>query len=739
MAILNKKHDIVSTKNIICASFISDPLETTENVPVFRKEFEIDDRKSVKAAVLDITCMGCYEAHINGKRVGEFRFAPGFTSYNHRIQFQSYDVSDLIVEGVNTIEVIVGNGWFFGGVGHNSFDEGKHRSLISSLCLKSEDGSERFVRTDKSWSVAKSPILYSDIYNGETYDSRVIPSDWHDVAIDEFGKSVIVPNEGEEVKEIETVGAVSLIITPNGERVIDFGQNLTGYVCFRTVGKSGDEIIIDHAEVLDRFGNFYTDNLRSAKQRVKYICNGDDTWYHPVFSFQGFRYIRLVSFPEEVYIGDFYAIVVHSDMRRTGYFECSEPLVNKLYNNVIWGQKGNYLDIPTDCPQRDEREGWTGDANVFCRAAIYNYDVERFYTKWLHDLALDQKSDGAVTSLVPMAWDITGAGCFAWGDAATSCPWELYVAYGNKQILRDQYDSMKSWVRYVSNKGNTPAEWASGPQFGDWLAMDSGEGANVGATPFDFLATAFLAYSAEIVVKSGREIGEDVSEFEQIAKKAKDAFNSEFILPDGKTVCDTQTSYCVALAFDLVDDKKKCAAHLAEKVKQNGNKIQTGFIGTAYIMDALSSNGYADVAYSLLLQREFPSWLYSVRKGATTIWEHWDGIKPDGTMWSDTMNSFNHYSYGAVAAWMYGTIAGIKPDETNPGYKNIIISPIPDARMSYAKASLLTRHGVVKSEWVKKDDGFDYRITVPMGTTADITIGGSSYKVDGGEYCFHSK
>lgn len=738
MSILKEQKTEVNMRNILNASFISDPLEPVETVPLFKKEFKVENRDNIVSAVLDVTCFGCYEARINGKRVGDFRFAPGFTSYNHRVQFQSYDVSDMITEGNNVIEIMVGDGWFFGGVGHNSFNEGKHRALIASLCLSLNDGTEQFVRTDESWKVAGSPILYSDIYNGETYDSRIIPSDWRDVSVDEFDKGVIVMNEGEQVKEIERVSAVSLIITPKGERVIDFGQNLTGYVCFRTVGKSGDEIVIDHAEVLDRFGNFYTDNLRSAKQRVKYICNGEDKWYHPVFSFQGFRYIRLESFPEEVYIGDFYAIVVHSDMQRTGYFECSEPLVNQLYKNVIWGQKGNYVDIPTDCPQRDEREGWTGDANVFCRAAIYNYDVERFYMKWLHDLALDQKSDGAVTSIVPMAWDITGAGTFAWGDAATSCPWELYIAYGNKQILRDQFESMKAWVRFVSNKGSTPAEWAAGPQFGDWLAMDSGDGASIGATPFDFLAAAFLAYSAQIVVKSGREIGEDVSEFEVIAQNAKEAFQRDFILPDGKTTCDTQTSYCVALAFDLVTDKKSCAARLAEKVKLNGNKIQTGFIGTAYIMDALSSNGYADVAYSLLLQREFPSWLYSVRKGATTIWEHWDGIKPDGTMWSDTMNSFNHYSYGAVAAWMYGTITGIKPDESNPGYKNIIIAPIPDERMSYAKASLLTRCGLVKSEWKRNGDGYDYYIAVPENATADITIAGKTYKVSGGEYHYHA-
>ncbi|MBO5670068.1 MAG: alfa-L-rhamnosidase, partial [Clostridia bacterium] len=395
--------------------------------------------------------------------------------------------------------------------------------------------------------------------------------------------------------------------------------------------------------------------------------------------------------------------------------------------------RDNFLDIPTDCPQRNERLGWTGDAEVFCRTAAYNYDVERFFAKWLRDLEADQAESGAIASVVPnMLWDPDGA--FAWGDAATVCPWEIYRAYGDPKILARQFNSMMKWVDYVYNKGNGPEAWGGGNQYGDWLSLDAEEGSCYGATSHQLLATAFLFYACDLLIKAGRVLGRDMAVYEARRREVGETFVQHFVDENGWLTSDTQTAYVCALRFGLAPDVPRYAAHLAELIKNNGNKLKTGFIGTAFIMEALSENGYADVAYSLLLQKEFPSWLYSVRKGATTIWEHWDGLKPDGSVWSKDMNSFNHYAYGAVASFMYGTICGIQPDEEHPGYANIKIAPIPDARLDWAHAMLDTRHGTVISGWEKCEGGYRISVTVPDGATADVTVGDKTEHVAGGTY-----
>ncbi len=506
-------------------------------------------------------------------------------------------------------------------------------------------------------------------------------------------------------------------------------------MCFRTVGDIGSRIVLDHCEMLDKDGNFYTENYRAARSQVTYITDGNrENWYHPHFSFQGFRYIRLTEYPtNDIYLGDFTAVVVHSDLRRTGYFSCSDPLVNRLYENVIWGQRGNFLDVPTDCPQRDERLGWTGDAQVFCRTAAYNFDVEKFFRKWLRDLAADQGPGGAVPDIIPALWGANGThGAFAWADAATVCPWEIYRAYGNKEMLAEQFPSMKGWVDFLRSKGSTPEAWNNGPQYGDWLGLDAEEGSYRGATSDPLLATAFVVYAADLLIKAGLELGYDMDEYVAFKQLAADAFRKEFVGEDGMLTCDTQTAYLCALAFGLAPDPATYAAHLADKIHKNGDHIQTGFIGTAYIMDALTDNGYADVAYTLLLQKEFPSWLYCVRKGATTIWEHWDGLKPDGSMWSRDMNSFNHYAYGAVASWLYGTVAGIKPVE--PGYKKVRIAPVVDPRLDWAEGSVDTAYGQVAARWVKEADGYTLTVAIPEGMTAEVDFGGDVKEVAGGIY-----
>lgn len=725
---------MIMLKSLQNAVFITNDDPKSSECPAFRRLFRTE--KTVSSASLAVTARGVYEAYLNGSRIGEFRFAPGFTSYRHRIQVQTYDVTALVRAGENDLTIWNGNGWHYGALQRGAYENIAERAVIACLTVTYADGTTDTVATGNDWEWAKTNILFSDLYHGEIYDANLTVTDWKPVTLAAKGPAELIPQEGEEVREAETVPAVSLIITPKGERVIDFGQEVTGYVSFRTVGSIGSRIVLDHAEMLDAAGNFYTENYRSARSQVVYITDGNkDNWFHPHFSFQGFRYIRLTEYPEkDIYIGDFRAIAVHSDMKRTGHFSCSEPLINRLYENVIWGQRGNFLDIPTDCPQRDERLGWTGDAQVFCRTAAYNYDVDRFFHKWLHDLAIDQRADGAVAQIVPALW--TPDGAFAWGDAATVCPWETYRAYGDKSILEEQFDSMKAWVDYLKNKGDSPEEWNAGGQYGDWLGLDAEEGSYRGATSDPLLATAFLVYASGLLIKAGKALGKDMSAYEALNAHVKEVFVSSFVGEDGMLTCDTQTAYVCALHFGLAPDPAAYAKHLADKIHANGDKLQTGFIGTAYIMDALTENGYADVAYTLLLQKDFPSWLYCVRKGATTIWEHWDGLKPDGSMWSRDMNSFNHYAYGAVASWLYGTVAGIRPDEEKPGYEKILVHPIPDARLDWAEATLETKFGTVKSAWKKSGEPGTYtaEITVPAGAEAEITVGADTYSVGAGDY-----
>lgn len=729
--------------NIKSASFITSPSDLGTACPVFKKEFSTAGE--VKKAELCITALGLYEAEINGMRVGDFVLAPGWTSYRKRLQYQTYDVTTMLKKD-NCIQVTAGNGWC---VGRLTWEDKRHFfadtvAIIAALEICYTDGQVETFVTDNSWLCTQSPILMSEIYNGETYDARHIPCDWKPVKLYESNKDVLIPQEGEYIKEIETLKPVSLIHAPNGETLIDFGQNMTGYVEFRVKGNPGEIAEISHAEVLDKEGNFYTENLRDAKQTVTYICDGTTQTFKPHFTFQGFRYVRVNQWPEEIQLENFTAIVVHSDMKRTGHFECSNAKVNRLYQNVVWGQKGNFVDVPTDCPQRDERLGWLGDAQVFCQTAAYNFDVEKFFRKWLHDLAADQYEDGGLPAVIPCVLPRdNGADSAAWGDAATVCPWQIYVAYGDKQVLADQFDSMKAWVEHIRAQGDNEYLWNTGEHYGDWLGMDAPAGSVKGSTSEHLIATAFYAYSTSLLIKAGKVLGKDMSEYESLYQGIRKAFQETYI-KDGTFITNTQTAHIVALYFDLVDDKPYYAKRLADMIKANGNRLCTGFVGTAYLMLTLSQNGYHDLAYTLLLQEEFPSWLFSVNMGATTIWEHWDGIRADGSWWTPgpglddftQMNSFNHYSYGAVAAWMYGVMAGINPDEAQPGYRHILLKPVTDERIDYVKASVDTRHGTVASSWERKDGKVTYHFEVPEKATATISIGSFTEEVGPGTYTY---
>ena len=684
-------------------------------------------------AMLEITALGVYEAKLNGERIGDFILAPGWTSYLNRLQVQSYDVTNLL-KTENSLEVTIGQGWRTIADKRDGRDFLGYRdtALIAELTLVYADGRTESIVTDSSWTARESKLRYTNIYDGDIYDATFkAGSARHCICVD-LEKDMLIPQEGEKIVEQERMPALQIIKTPAGETVIDFGQNMTGYVEFRIKGTPGAQATISHGETLDRDGNFYNANYRSARAQIKFTCDGEEHTYKSALTFFGFRYIRLENWPDEIKKENFTAVVVHSDIRRTGYFECSDEAVNRLFKNIIWGQKGNFLDVPTDCPQRDERLGWTGDAQVFVRTASLNFDVERFFKKWLRDLAADQGRDGCVPSVIPNISDDMG-GSSAWSDAAVICPWEIYRTYGDKAVLEEQFDSMKAWIDWMRERSENGRR-SGGSHFGDWLGLDSPEGSYKGATPEDLIATAYYKYSTELFIKAAHALGRDVAEYENIPAEAAKAFRREY-MENGRVKNATQTACVLALYFDITDDRAATATQLNELVKRAGH-LETGFVGTPYLLHALSNNGYAETAYDLLLRREYPSWLYPISKGATTVWEHWDGIKPDGTMWSTDMNSFNHYAYGAVADWMYGSAAGINSDPDRPGFEHIIFRPVTDRRLDFVKASIDTRRGTVASEWRRENGRIKYIFTVPEGCCASAVIGGEKHEVGAGTHEF---
>lgn len=684
-------------------------------------------------AILKITALGVYEAKLNGERVGDFILAPGWTSYLNRLQVQSYDVTNLL-KTENSLEVTVGQGWRAIANKRDGSDFLGYRdtALIAELTIVYADGTAESIVTDSSWAARESKLRYTNIYDGDIYDATFkAGSARHCICVD-LEKDMLIPQEGEKIVEQERMPALQIIKTPAGETVIDFGQNMTGYVEFSIKGTPGAQATISHGETLDRDGNFYNANYRSARAQIKFTCDGEEHTYKSALTFFGFRYIRLENWPDEVKKENFTAIVVHSDIRRTGYFECSDETVNKLFKNIIWGQKSNFLDVPTDCPQRNERLGWTGDAQVFIRTASLNFDVERFFKKWLRDLAADQGRDGCVPHVVPNIFDDMG-GSSAWSDAAVICPWEIYRTYGDKAVLEEQFDSMKAWIDWMRERSENGRR-SGGSHFGDWLGLDSPEGSYKGSTPDDLIATAYYKYSTELFIKAAHALGRDVAEYENIPAEAAKAFRREY-MENGRVKNATQTACVLALYFDITDDRAATATQLNELVKRSGH-LETGFVGTPYLLHALSDNGYAETAYDLLLRREYPSWLYPISKGATTVWEHWDGIKPDGTMWSTDMNSFNHYAYGAVADWMYGAAAGINSDPDRPGFEHIIFRPVTDRRLDFVKASIDTRRGTVASEWRRENGRIKYIFTVPEGCCASAVIGGEKHEVGVGTHEF---
>lgn len=711
--------------------------------PMLRREFELDG--AVKSARAYVTSHGLYEMKINGRKVGDQVFTPGWTSYNKRLQYQTYDITDLLEPGVNAVGVILGDGWYRGWIGFGGQRNfyGTRLGLLAQIEITYTDGRTETVGTDESWKASTGPILMSDIYDGETYDARMEKdgwsspgyddSGWSDVTVTGHSKEILIAPEGPPVRKIQEIRPVEILTTPEGDTVVDMGQNMVGWARLKVNGPRGTEVTLIHAEVLTKEGNFYTENLRAAAQKDTYVLKGGgEEIYEPHFTFHGFRYVKVKGYPGELTQDNLTGVVIHSDMEPTGHFETSNPLVNQLQHNIVWGQKGNFLDVPTDCPQRDERLGWTGDIEVFAQTACYNMNAAGFLTKWLRDLEADQLDNGSVPYVIPNVLGDRAAGASGWADASVIVPWTIYQAYGNVQILETQYESMKGWVEYMRQRAaqdSTTYLWDSNFTFGDWLSFSSTASDYPGAyTEKDLISTAYFARSTDLLRRSAEILGkkEDARDYVALFGKIKEAFRQEYLTANGRILSNTQTSYLLALQFGLLpkDMEREAVQYLVSRINERGH-LTTGFLGTPHLNPVLSRYGYTGQAYELLLRKKYPSWLYPVTMGATTIWERWDGIKPDSTFQDAGMNSFNHYAYGAIGEWLYRAVAGIGP--AAPGYKQIAIHPHPGG-FTYVRSMINSMYGKVESAWELNEDEYSLSAEIPENTRATVTLPGAGGK-----------
>ena len=689
--------------------------------PVFGKTFAID--KKVKKAHLYATAHGVYEVTLNGQTVGDYRMAPGWTSYHNRLQYQIYDVTELL-DTENKIEITVGNGWYKGILGFTCEPNhyGTQTGAFAELHVEYEDGSKEVIATDETWSVKTGEIRYSEIYMGETIDTDAPEITEGNVVVKEFDKTVLTAQENEPVRITEKIEGKELIVTPKGERLVDFGQIVTGVVELHVKGEKGQKIVIRHAEVLDKDGNFYPETLRQAKSIDTFICNGEEQIFRPHFTFHGFRYI-CVEGMEEFTANQFIACVTHSDMEKTGDFTCSNQKVNQLQSNITWSQRDNFLDIPTDCPQRDERLGWTGDAQVFSWTAAFNRNTALFYTKWMRDVAAESSLEKGVPHVVP---DILGQySASAWSDVAVIVPWVVYQIYGDKGILEENWKCMHEWVDYIKNNCGENGLWQSGFQYGDWLALDKEESADrTGATDKYMIANTYYLYVTDLVKQTAQILGktEEAVKYEELYTTTLEAFREEYYTSTGRIVSETQTGAILSLYFDLARDKdrKRILNTLLTNIANHKNHLATGFVGTPYICHTLSENGEHEMAATLFMKEDYPSWLYAVNMGATTIWERWNSIKPDGTFDESGMNSLNHYAYGSVGDWMYRKVAGLS--QLEPGYKKFQVKPMFVKGIEEWGTEFESVYGKIVANTSCKNGKIHVHVEVPANTTAVIVL-----------------
>ncbi|GAB2455440.1 alpha-L-rhamnosidase [Conyzicola lurida] len=731
--------------------------------PIVRRGFRTEG--VIAAARLYVSAHGLYEVEINGERVGTDAFSPGWTVYRERLRYYSYDVTGLLADGENAIGAWLGDGWYRGRLGwrggfRNLF--GDDLSLIAQLEIRYADGRVDTVATDGDWKAALGPIVSSGLYDGETYDARDEVDGWSSPRFDDAGwtpvatgirdPATLVAPEGPPVRCTQEVAPVSVLTTPSGAAVLDLGQNLVGRLRIRVRGAAGDTVTIRTAEVMQD-GEIYTRPLRDAKSTDVYTLAGRDVEeWEPRFTIHGFRFAEISGWPgdisEAVANGDIVARVYHSDLERTGWFDSSNALVNRLHENVLWSMRGNFVDIPTDCPQRDERVGWTGDIQVFAPTASFLYDVSGMLSSWLKDVAVEQLPDGTVPWYVPVIpakhmWTPIRPGA-VWGDVAVLTPWVLYERFGDAGILAAQYDSAKAWVDLIDRLAGPDHLWNEGFQLGDWLDPAAPPQDPADATTDKYLvATAYFAWSTQHLAKTAAVLGrvDDAARYSALAAEIRVAFADEYLLADGRMTSDAQTAYSLAITFDLIPDPgqlDRAGSRLAELVAEAENRIATGFAGTPLVSDALTRAGAIDSAYDLLLEPECPSWLYPVTQGATTIWERWDSQRPDGTVNPGTMTSFNHYALGAVADWLHRVVAGIAP--AAPGYRSIAFAPRPGGGFTRASAQHETPYGRASIEWHIVEDELVVEVVVPTGADATVELPGQTpIPVGSGSHRFTSK
>ncbi len=692
--------------------------------PYLRKTFSLD--RSIKRATVYVSALGLYELHINGKRVGKDYFTPGWTDYPTRVYYQTYEVTDLINTGQNAIGAILADGWYAGYVGFGRKRElyGDKPRLLVQLEVEFANGDIQTVISDKSWKATYGPILEADFLMGETYDGRKEMPGWDKAEFDDSAwetadmtnviDSKIEAYPGVTVQKILEIKPKELSEPRKNVYVYDLGQNFAGWVRLNVSGEAGTKVVLRFAEVLNPDGTIYTENLRAARCTDTYILKGKDREiWEPRFTFHGFRYVEVTGYPEKPPIDAITGIVVHSNTPQTGSFECSIPMVNQLYSNIVWSQRSNFIEVPTDCPQRDERLGWTGDAQIFVRTSTYNMDVAAFFTKWLVDLEDAQSKEGAFPDVAPRKVAM-GDGTAAWGDAGVICPWTIYEVYGDKRVLEKHYDSMKKWIDYLQKNSDGLIRPAEG--YGDWVSIASD-------TPKDVIATAFFAYSTNLLSKAAAAIGKD-SDAEKYAKlfeQIKEAFNKAFVSEDARIKGETQTCYVLGLHFGLLPEDKRPAAtkHLIRALEKKNWHLSTGFVGLSYLLPILTETGNLDIAYRLLTNETFPSWGYSINNGATSIWERWDGWTEEKGFQDPGMNSFNHYSFGAVGRWLFGTVGGIDTD--GAGFKKIIIRPQP-GKITSAQTNYESINGTIATNWAIEDKNFKLDVTIPANTTAIVYV-----------------
>lgn len=761
---------------------------STIPVPYLRKSFTLP--AGVKSARLYVTALGFYECSLNGQAVGEDVFNPGWTDYHKRVQYKVYDVGDLLRAGENAFGAVLGDGWAVGFVGMGNRQKYVDQPrLLAQLEITLDDGQTMTIITDRTWKHQFGPLVESDIMQGESYDARLEMPGWDKPGFDERGwlpvqvfediGAALVATNGPTVRRHEELKPISEPVNKGNfiqsRYIFDLGQNMVGWVRLKGSAPAGTTVILRFAEVLNPDGTIYTTNLRAARATDNYTFSGEgeEVW-EPKFTFHGFRYVELSGYPGPVDNDTITGVVLHSEMEQTGDFECSDPLVNQLQHNILWGQKGNFVDVPTDCPQRDERLGWTGDIQVFARTAAFNMNVAGFLTKWAHDVADAQTEQGSIPAVVPTALGLVDGGP-AWADAAIICPWTIYLCYGDKRILEENYGVMSRFMQFILDASpgyiRCAPEYEGWPGFGDWLSINAN-------TPRDLIGTAFLAYDAHLMAQIAAALGKtrEAAKYRRLFADVKKAFGARYLkgskLPevtappsrarqmmDGADAISrgslkafdygpvesqvfntdlfqpTQTSYVLALHFDLLPEKlrQQATAELVADIERRGMHLSTGFVGAPYLPHVLSANGRLDVAYALLNQKTWPSWLYPVTQGATTIWERWDGWTEESGFQDPAMNSFNHYAYGSIGAWLYNTVAGIEIDPEQPGYKHSILRPQPGGGLTRAAGRIRTLYGELASRWQISNGRFEWTVIVPPNTTATahLPAAGRGITLDG--------